>query len=494
MRLAITSDIHANWQAWSAVLIDIRSQGIDRIVCLGDVVGYGPNPADVMASVHAHVDHLVLGNHDAVLCGKMDPTLFNADAQRMIAWTRDRLSGNAARFFDHLPLTLAGPGFRCAHGDFSEPGAFHYVIDPPDALPSWASVPEPLLFTGHTHHPAIFLLGASGSPHVVAPQDFELEDGKRYLVNVGSVGHSRDDDTRASYCVFDTETRAVCWRRIPFDLDAYRDAMRLAGLAPEKSHLLRHDPRRTTQPLRELLNFSPAATAAQQVQNTAAVETLSVLRRDLRRWKTLALTGAMALLVAGLAAPLGIRRLTHRERVIPAAYAPYHKTDISDADIARNLVVTPDAPVAAGTPIPGWQVRLGDRRRQHAEVIGESPAEMQFALHSTTARDELRLSAAPLTVQPGLRLQMQGLVLPDPDFEGTVALYLSVTRLVEGREVTDPLYLVKKPEWLQPDGWRKAQATAKPLPNDAIRVTLDLRAKFTGTLHVRALTLTRREP
>ncbi len=492
MRLAIVSDIHANWQAWSAVLIDIRSQGIDRIVCLGDLVGYGPNPAEVLESAYAHVDHFVLGNHDAVLCGKMDPTCFNDDAQRMIDWTRGRLSDEAARFFDKVPLTLAAPGFRCSHGDFSEPGAFHYIIDPPDALPSWAQVPEPLLFVGHTHDPAIFLLGASGIPRVVPPQDFELEEGKRYLVNVGSVGLSRDGDTRASYCVFDTATSAVNWRRIPFDLDAYREAIRRAGLSEAKNHLLQHDPRQSAPPLRTLLSFSPAATPDQQVRDTVPVATLDLLRRDLRRWKTLAIAGAAVLLVAGLVTAVGVRRVTQRELTIPAGQIPILAPEAARAAPGVDLLTPPEAPVAAGQPIRGWQVRLGDRRRQAVAVTGDPSGPAIFALQSTAGREELRLTSTPVTVRPNQRLQIQGLVRPGTDFDGAVALYLNVTRRVDGREISDPLFLVKKPEWAQPDGWLRAQATSKPMPADAVSVTLELRGKFSGALEARDLTLNRR--
>ncbi len=95
MRYAIVADIHANVQAWEAVLRDIASSRIDGIICLGDVVGYGPNPAEVLRSVHSHVDALALGNHDAALCGKLDPVLFNDQARHIIAWTRAALTAQA---------------------------------------------------------------------------------------------------------------------------------------------------------------------------------------------------------------------------------------------------------------------------------------------------------------------------------------------------------------------------------------------------------------
>lgn len=115
MRYAITSDIHANRQAWNAVLLDIRSSNIDKIICLGDIVGYGPDPARVLESVYSNVD-------------------------------------------------------------FSEPAAFNYVIEPGDALDSWEAVEESLLFIGHTHHPSIFVLGGSGKfTGEVAIRDLHLE-------------------------------------------------------------------------------------------------------------------------------------------------------------------------------------------------------------------------------------------------------------------------------------------------------------------------------
>jgi len=155
MRFAIVSDIHSNLQAWNAALLDIRCNSIDKIVCLGDVVGYGPNPAEVLKSVHENVDYIVLGNHDAVVCGKMDASLFNDQACEIIEWTQAQLNNNAVKFLNSLPLSLASPAFRCTHGDFSQPEAFLYIIDPEDAVASWQTREEQLLFVGHTHTPNI---------------------------------------------------------------------------------------------------------------------------------------------------------------------------------------------------------------------------------------------------------------------------------------------------------------------------------------------------
>ena len=92
MRYAIVSDIHANLQAWNAVLLDIRSSGVDKILCLGDLVGYGPQPAETLQSLYEHVDHFILGNHDAAACGKLDASYFNDGARELIEWTREQLN------------------------------------------------------------------------------------------------------------------------------------------------------------------------------------------------------------------------------------------------------------------------------------------------------------------------------------------------------------------------------------------------------------------
>ncbi|MBQ6103746.1 MAG: metallophosphoesterase family protein, partial [Kiritimatiellae bacterium] len=240
MRYAFVSDIHGNLPAWNTVLADLAVHRVDRIVCLGDVVGYGPQPAECLRGVYAHVHQMVLGNHDAVVAGKMSAESFNDRARRMIEWTGTRLGENARNLFSSLPLVLKGPGFRCTHGDFTDPAVFNYVRTEEDARANFAAVPEQLLFCGHTHEAAVFLVGGSGNVYKIEPQDFELEEGKRYLVNVGSVGSARDGDPRASYVIYDEERRGVYFHRVPFDFEAFRSAVAAApGLDPDLVPFLR---------------------------------------------------------------------------------------------------------------------------------------------------------------------------------------------------------------------------------------------------------------
>ena len=117
MRYAIISDLHANMQAWKVVYEDIQNNNVDRIICLGDIVGYGPNPAQLLREVRNNVDAVILGNHDAALCGKLDATLFNEDAQRLLEWTRKQVSADDLKFISSLPLTLkrySYPIFYCS--------------------------------------------------------------------------------------------------------------------------------------------------------------------------------------------------------------------------------------------------------------------------------------------------------------------------------------------------------------------------------------------
>ena len=230
MRYAILSDVHANEAALRAVLTDAQDAGASRMICLGDVLGYGPDPVASLEIVHDQVHACLLGNHDAAVCGLMSMEDFTPVAAGAAEKHRSMLSPKAAEWLRTLPLVYEGPGFACAHGDFSAPAEFNYILDPEDAVPSWQARGEQLLFVGHSHQPGIFVLGASGEPHRLEPMDFVLEDGKRYVVNAGSVGYPRSGACRSFYCIYDDSSRTVFFRSLPFDLEGYRRKMNGTGL------------------------------------------------------------------------------------------------------------------------------------------------------------------------------------------------------------------------------------------------------------------------
>lgn len=491
MRCAIVSDLHANLQAWRAVLLDIRSLGADRIICLGDMVGYGPSPVEVLESVYANVDHFVLGNHDAAACGKMDDGLFNDRARDILAWTRTRLGDSALRFLSGLPLTLRAPNFRCAHAGFHAPASFDYIIDGPDALPSWRAVPENLLFVGHTHRPFIHVLGTSGVPHLVPAQDFSVEPGKRYLVNVGSVGSPRDGGAQACYCLLDTDVAAVRWRTVPFDIDAYREALRAAGVDPEASAFLHADPRRGVAPLRELLSFRPPANPP-ALAGTAPVMELDLLRRRARRWMTAALAATVSLL--GLAALGGTLAWRHATRglALPAIPPPVERLSARDDG---NLVCEPTAPApAAGPGLVGWSLDMADHRRISATIERDpDDGAPVFALSSATERGRLALRSLPVPVRAGERLAMQALFATSEDFRGELALAAVLTRQDGDRLTTNANYQARAPSVRLSGGWTKATASF-PVAARSQSIALEVRGTFRGRVRVKAIRLVRRGP
>lgn len=221
MRYAIVSDIHANLQAWDAVLKDIQKQGVDAILCLGDVIGYGPNPAEVLESCHQHVDYFILGNHDAVVGDRMESSLFNDSAKYLIEWTRNQLSDEAAKFFANMPLRMEGETFACAHAELALPGRFSYLYEANDCISSFDATKQEILFVGHTHMQTKFTW-SQGRLLQGKNDDFTLKEGDRYLVNVGSVGDPRDGKTNAHYVIYDEEKKALNYRSIPFDIQSFK--------------------------------------------------------------------------------------------------------------------------------------------------------------------------------------------------------------------------------------------------------------------------------
>ena len=231
MRYGIVSDVHANIQAWKAVLRDMKKEGVDSILCLGDVIGYGPNPAEVLDSCYEHVDYFILGNHDAVIGNRLDSNLFNDNAKFLIEWTREQLSDSAADFFAEMPLRMEGDGFICAHGELAMPGRFNYIYEAQDAIESFTSTQSPLMFVGHTHFPAKFRFDLSTNlVHKDLCTNGFLLPHERYLINAGSVGDPRDGNTTASYCIYDADTRYLTYKQVPFDVQKFRRSLHKAQL------------------------------------------------------------------------------------------------------------------------------------------------------------------------------------------------------------------------------------------------------------------------
>lgn len=218
MTYAVFSDLHANEEAFRRALADARACGAERFVCLGDIVGYGPLPAETLRLVRETCSIVLAGNHDDAVSGRGSADDFIDLAGDAVARHREALAKPDVDWLRTLPYTAEIEGARLAHGDFTDPKKFHYINDADDASANFGATDDQLLFVGHTHVPALALTGASGRVYMLGPEDFVLEDGKRYIVNPGSVGYPRETNgsCRSTYVLYDSTARSVVFRSLPF--------------------------------------------------------------------------------------------------------------------------------------------------------------------------------------------------------------------------------------------------------------------------------------
>ena len=218
MRIAILSDIHANLPALERVLEDIDQRDVDKILCNGDMIGYGPYPQSVMDLLHARGAQMLLGNHEAACVDLMDVTLFRHAAAWLINWTQEHVSPDDLEEIRNMPYIIEGNDMVCVHCDMVAPEEFHYLEDEENARETWDHCKVPVVFVGHTHVPRVHELRPDGQYQIHLPHPMRLQAGSRYIINTGSVGLSRDGDYRACYVIFDDEKRTVQWYRVPYDL------------------------------------------------------------------------------------------------------------------------------------------------------------------------------------------------------------------------------------------------------------------------------------
>jgi predicted phosphodiesterase len=236
LRYLLLSDIHSNLEALDACLALAQGKH-DQTVCLGDLVGYGPDPNAVIEKVRALTSVIIRGNHDKACAGLDDAADFNPLARMATEWTREALTPEHFEFLRSLPQgPLILDGFLLVHG--SPVDEDEYILGPGQALPLLRSPEVQTMCFGHTHFQGGFTLAPSnrfqsirlpyrqdGVPHTLA-----LEDGWRYLINPGSVGQPRDGDWRAAFAILDADKRGVEYYRAPYDLHRTQEKMLKAGL------------------------------------------------------------------------------------------------------------------------------------------------------------------------------------------------------------------------------------------------------------------------
>lgn len=238
MQVLVISDIHANYTALEAVLADAGPA--DEIWCLGDLVGYGPDPNAAIEQVR-ELPQLtcLLGNHDVAVIGKMPFETFNGDARRSLIWTERVLTADNMDFLRSVPGSLKTRGeVTLAHGSPRDP-VWEYILNTMSARLNFDHFDTPWCFVGHTHIQSIFRKNMETDRITLeTPRlDMPLELTPRLILNPGSVGQPRDRDPRAGYAFYDTEARTWTPRRVAYNVSEVQARIRESGL-PEK-HALR---------------------------------------------------------------------------------------------------------------------------------------------------------------------------------------------------------------------------------------------------------------
>ena len=231
MRIAILADIHSNLAAFEAVLEDLKTKGgFEKIWCLGDVVGYGPDPHQCIELL-CQYDHLcVAGNHDWAAIGKMDTSDFNPVAAAASYWTTEQLTADDIKYLEGLPLDICQDDFTLVHGSPREP-IWEYMLSAETARDNFACFETDFCLVGHSHVPLVYESQGSMVISSQFPEDASLKLGKnRLIINPGGVGQPRDGDPRASYALYDSEARILYHYRVEYDVLATQHKMDEQGL------------------------------------------------------------------------------------------------------------------------------------------------------------------------------------------------------------------------------------------------------------------------
>lgn len=224
MKTAIISDIHGNLEALQATLERIETLHVGRIVCLGDIVGYGASPNECVELLRERKIRSVVGNHDKAVTGELSIESFSIVATLGVEWTQSVITKSNKEFLKELQYTAEIDDTLFVHSSPDLPQYFRYLFTQEDAEGSFHAFDTSICFIGHTHRPAVFCEDRVSS---------QLVSGKRFIVNVGSVGQPRDGDSRGCFVLFDDETFSIEYVRVEYDVNTAADKIIKAGL-PQK--------------------------------------------------------------------------------------------------------------------------------------------------------------------------------------------------------------------------------------------------------------------
>ena len=225
----------------TSVLADAEAQGANTLLCLGDLVGYGADPVACVELVGERAAAVVAGNHEHGALGLMRLDWFNSFARAAALWTRDRLDEDHRRYLAGLPLVSEIEEATLVHASPRHPEEWDYLLSAEDGFEVFGDFSTRLCFVGHSHRPDVWSLGSGGPEHTgFVASRMRLEDGRRYVVNGGSVGQPRDHDPRAAYVLWDRDERTIEIRRVTYDHRRAAQKILAAGLPRRLAERLAH--------------------------------------------------------------------------------------------------------------------------------------------------------------------------------------------------------------------------------------------------------------
>jgi len=235
MKYGIFSDVHANLEAFNAVVAALKNEDLDGYVFLGDIVGYGADPKKCLELLRELIDksncQCIAGNHDHAVCGLTDTTHYNKNAKISIEWTEEQLDDDEIDFLLQIPLMYENESFAAVHANLIAPKDWGYILDIDDAHENFKKLKQQICFIGHSHFPIIFV--QSKGVEVVYEEVIPIKSDEKIIVNVGSVGQPRDGNPKASFALLDLDRHVVEIRRIDYDIESAQKKIIKAGLPSE---------------------------------------------------------------------------------------------------------------------------------------------------------------------------------------------------------------------------------------------------------------------
>jgi len=230
VRIGVFSDVHGNLEALTKVLDALKKESVDRFICIGDLVGYGPDPNRCIEKVMEVSDAVVAGNHDFAAVDRISTADFNDNAARAIEWTKANLSPDSARILRELPMVFEYGDVTAVHATPDAPAEWRYILSEKDVRKSLAASPTLICLVGHTHVPIIFVQDPEGGISLNQDDRIRFRSGEKYLINAGSVGQPRNGDSRAAYGVLDTEKGEFHFGFCEYPVEKVQKKMAEAGL------------------------------------------------------------------------------------------------------------------------------------------------------------------------------------------------------------------------------------------------------------------------